>query len=107
MSDSHLNQEQNHPLYATDRDHIDRLLAKELPADADVVDLARLMLRYEGFPGASDLQADMVKTLKFWGLTREALNVRARQIWNQGFRPGQAAEESVGSGFDNADGERN
>ena len=76
-----LMKEQNHPLYSVDRDHIDGLLAKDLPEDGDIVDLARLFLRYEGFPGASDLKNDMNKTLKLWSFTRETLNVRARKIW--------------------------
>ena len=99
--------EQNHPLYSIDRDHIDRLLAKDLPEDEDIVELARLFLRYEGFPGASDLQDDMNKTLKFWGITREILNVRARKIWESGFRPGRNTQEAVGSGFDTKDSENN
>ena len=95
--------EQNHPLYSIDRDHIDRLLAKELPEDGDIVDLARLFLRYEGFPGALDLQEDLNKTLKLWGFSRENLNARARNIWESGFRPGMKAVDAVGSGFDTED----
>ena len=99
--------EQNHPLYSIDRDHIDRLLAKELPEDGDIVDLARLFLRYEGFPGALDLQEDLNKTLKLWGVSRETLNARARSIWESGFRPGKKAADAVGSGFDTEDLEVN
>ena len=95
--------EQNHPLYSIDREHIDRLLAKENPEDGDIVDLARLFLRYEGFPGALDLQDDMVKTLTLWGFSREALNSKARSIWEAGFRPGQTVDDAVGSGFDTED----
>ena len=95
--------EQNHPLYSIDRDHIDGLLAKELPEEGDIVDLARLFLRYEGFPGASDLQADMNKILKLWGMNRTILNEKARKIWGDGFRPGRNVEEGVGSGFDTED----
>ena len=97
--------EQNHPLYSIDRDHIDRLLAKEKPEDGDIVDLARLFSRYEGFPGALDLQNDMTKALKLWGLSRESLNVRARTIWQGGFRPGRKVDDVVGSGFDTEDSE--
>jgi len=99
--------EQNHPLYSIDRDHIDRLLAKELPEDGDIVDLARLFLRYEGFPGALDLQEDLNKTLKLWGFSRENLNARARNIWESGFRPGRKTIDAVGSGFDTEDSEVN
>ena len=97
--------EQQHPLYAIDRDHIDRLLAKEIPEDGDIVDLARLFLRYEGFPGASDLHDDMNKTLKLWGLSREILNARACTVWKGGFHPGRKADDAVGSGFDTEESE--
>ncbi len=105
MVDPQPAQEQNHPLYSIDRDHVDRLLAKNAPEDEDIVDLARLLLRYEDFPGALDLQSDMVKTLELWGLTRERLNALARQIWSNGYRPGRNLEDGVGSGFDTADDE--
>ena len=95
--------EQNHPLYSIDRDHIDRLLAKEMPEDGDIVDLARLYVRYEGFPGALDIQDDIEKTLRLWGFSRETLNERARKIWEGGFRPGTKADDVVGSGFDTQD----
>ena len=72
---------QNHPLYLIDRDHVNRLLAKEIPVDQDLIDIARLLMRYEGFPGASDIQMDLVKTLKLWGLTKEQLNSRTKEIW--------------------------
>ncbi len=103
MSESHSNSEQSHPLYRTDREHIDRLLSKHSPNDEDLVDLARLLIRYEGFPGADDLQLDMNKTLNLWGLNRDSLNQKVRQVWAQGFRPGQSSEDSVGSGFDTSD----
>jgi hypothetical protein len=96
--------QQVHPLYATDRDLVDRLLATTSPAEADLVETGRLLMRYTGFPGAHDLQDDLQKTLRLWGLSREQLNERCRAIWSGGFRPGaEAAEQSVGSGFDTAD----
>ena len=103
MSESDYTVEQNHPLYKSDRDHLDQLLAKESPVDCDLVDLARLFLRYEGFPGASDLQADMIKTLKLWGLNRQELNAKTREIWSGGYRPGKQDDDVVGSGFDTSD----
>ena len=99
-------EEQNHPLHAADRDTIDRLLAADPPADEHLVDAARLLLRYEGFPGASDLKADLERVLRLWGLEREQLHARTRAIWAAGFRPGPAPlAEAVGSGFDTADAE--
>ncbi|MFM2172118.1 MAG: hypothetical protein RLZZ54_45 [Cyanobacteriota bacterium] len=96
--------EQQHPLYASDRDLVDSLLATQQPVDAQLVDLGRLLMRYAGFPGALDLQDDLQKTLRLWGLSRDELNQRCRAIWAEGYRPGaEAQEQAVGSGFDTAD----
>jgi len=96
--------QQSHPLYGTERDLVDRLLATEAPADADLVELGRLLMRYEGFPGALDLQEDLQKTLRLWGLSRDQLQQRTRAIWGGGYRPGaEAAPQAVGSGFDTSD----
>ena len=62
---------QNHPLYATDRDLVNRLVAKKNPAQEDLIDLARLFMRYDSFPGAKDIQMDMVKILKIFRLWEE------------------------------------
>lgn len=82
---------------------MDRLLAAPEPGDADLVDAARLLMRYEGFPGAADLQDDLARLLRLWNLDRETLHSRTRAIWAAGFRPAPAAPaEAVGSGFDTA-----
>ena len=94
---------QNHPLYLVDRDHVNRLLAIKTPVDQDLIDIARLLMRYEGFPGANDIQMDMVKTLRLWGLTKDQLNSRTKEIWSKGFRTGNDSEENIGSGFDTSD----
>jgi hypothetical protein len=93
---------QCHPLYIQDRQTVDRLLAAREPADADLVDAARLLSRYGGFPGAFDLQSDLERAIRLWGLSREALQARTRSIWQGGYRPGAnlGAVEPVGSGFD-------
>ena len=91
---------QSHPLHAIDRDHVDRLLARETSRDGDLTDLARLLIRYDGFPGAEDLQRDLDRLLTLWSLTRDELNSRVRSLWASGFRPGQAVDDAVGSGFD-------
>ena len=94
---------QNHPLYSMDRDHVNRLLAKEVPNEQDLVDIARLLMRYEGFPGAHDIQMDLQKTLKLWGITKKDLNSRTREIWDKGFRPGNDSDGIVGSSFDTSE----
>ena len=100
------NPDQSHPLYVIDRDVVDRLLAAEVPADDHLVDAARLLMRYEGFPGAHDLSADLAKALRLWGLTRQDLHARTRSIWEGGYRPAPVAAEAVGSSFDTADQEQ-
>ena len=91
---------QNHPLYETDRDLLNRLISKNNPAEEDLIDLARLFMRYEDFPGAKDIQMDMVKILKLWGITKEDLNNSTRKIWAKGYRSGSSSEEMLGSSFD-------
>ena len=97
------NPEQTHPLYASDRETVDRLLAAQQPKDADLVDAARLLMRYQGFPGAHDLQEDLAKALRLWGLDRAGLHQRTQAIWAAGYRPAPAAGDTVGSGFDTTD----
>ena len=100
--------QQTHPLEVSDRQIVDGLLATTVPPDAHLVDAARLLMRYSGFPGAEELQRDLAKAIKLWGLSRDELNARCREIWASGYRPGQdsAVEtQSVGSGFDASDAE--
>ena len=103
MPDSPSESSQSHPLHGTDRDLIDRLLACEAPGDSELTELARLLIRYEGFPGADDLQQDMQRLLTLWSLSRDELNNQARALWTRGFRPGAAASDAVGSGFDTSE----
>ncbi len=103
-SNSNSNHEQNHPLYSVDREIINKLLGTQSPQEGDLVELARLILRYKGFPGAHDLQDDMFKTLSLWGLTIDELNTLTRKYWKEGYRPGQDGDAAVGSGFDTSDG---
>ncbi len=93
---------QSHPLYSLDRATVDRLLAATTPEDVDLIDAARLLSRYRGFPGAFDLQDDLARAIRLWGLSEEALRDRARALWQGGWRVGAkgAVAEPVGSGFD-------
>ena len=93
-------EDQNHPLYANDRQIINRLLVKKSPSNKDLTELARLFVRYDGFPGANDLKSDFSKILKFWGISRDELNNSVKEIWRSGYRPGDHEDGSVGSGFD-------
>ena len=103
-----MEQAQTHPLYATDREHVDRLSAINPPEDTDLVDLARLIIRYEDFQGVDDLKVDIQKIMEKWNLNREELEIKTREIWSNGFRPiSSPIAESVGSGFDTSDSSSN
>ena len=60
-------------MYATDRENVDRLSSRNPPEDIDLVDLARLTIRYADFNGADDLKVDIQKFMKKWNLDREKL----------------------------------
>ena len=99
-----MNEAQNHPLYSTDRENIDRLIGIDSPESIDYVELARLLIRYQDFKGAEDLNSDMEKLLKKWSINRDSLEEITRKIWSEGFRPSSAASpDNVGSGFDTSD----
>ena len=90
---------QNHPLYKTDRELIDALLAQSKPDDHAITTAGRLFVRYTGFPGAKDIKADLDACLTQWGMDRNELNSRCMKIWHSGYRPGRIDDElSVGSG---------
>ncbi|MBW4537763.1 MAG: DUF3288 family protein [Myxacorys chilensis ATA2-1-KO14] len=71
--------DQQHPLWNSDRQIVDALLSGE-PTDYNLAELARLKIRYNGFPGARDIQTDLDQVLKQWKLTEDALYERTRQI---------------------------
>ena len=99
-----MNEAQNHPLYSTDREKIDRLCSIDSPESMDFVELARLLIRYQDFNGAEDLNSDMEKLLKKWSINRNKLEAITRKIWSKGFRPtSSSSTEDVGSGFDTSD----
>jgi hypothetical protein len=76
-------QDQQHPQYRSDRAVVNRLLA-EAVSDYGLAELGRLLIRYKNFPGARDIQTDLGKVLKHWGLTEETLYERTRAIHAQG-----------------------
>ncbi|NJL45492.1 MAG: DUF3288 family protein [Leptolyngbyaceae cyanobacterium SM2_3_12] len=75
--------DQQHPQYKIDRQVVNQLLMGEA-TDYNLAELARLMIRYEGFPGARDIQVDLKKALERWQLTEAALFAKTRAIHQQG-----------------------
>ena len=98
-----MSHDQTHPLHETDKNIIDSLISKENPEDQDLINLARLINRYSGFPGEIEIQNDIEKILKFWDISENDLFLKTRNIWSNNFRPSNTFKELVGSGFDTSD----
>tara|TARA_B100001989_G_C24090560_1_gene246876 strand:+ start:38 stop:352 length:315 start_codon:yes stop_codon:yes gene_type:complete len=95
-----MSNEQTHPLHETDKIILDSLIANENPKDFDFINLARLINRYNNFPGEFEIQNDIEKILKFWKITKNELNSITKKIWQKGFRPLNTNKDLIGSGFD-------
>ena len=95
-----MSNEQIHPLHATDKKIIDSLITKKSPEDFDFINLARLINRYDNFPGEIEMKKDIEKTLKFWNLTKDNLFLMTRNLWSNNFRPSNTTKDLIGSGFD-------
>ena len=79
MGDNNL--EQKHPQNKIDRLTVDNLLKVQSdPSDRELVELARLIIRYRNFPGARDIQRDLQVALDTWQLTEEQLYRKTRAI---------------------------
>lgn len=78
-SKNQTSKDQQHPQWSSDRQIVNTLLEGQ-PTDYNLAELARLRIRYHGFPGARDIQADLDKVLHQWQLTEETLLIKTRQI---------------------------
>lgn len=83
MSTAKERQDQQHPQEKNDRELVNRLL-QEKASDYSLVELARLFIRYQGFPGARDIQRDLILLRQKWQLSEEELFEKTRQIHAQG-----------------------
>ena len=90
-----------------DRDQIDAVLGHGgEPGPQQLTTIAALFSRYADFPGAEDIRDDLQKCLTLWGLSRNELNLKTREIWESGWRLGhENVAEGVGSGADVEDAE--
>ena len=95
-----MSNEQTHPLHATDKNILDSLITKEEPEDIDFINLARLINRYNDFPGEIEIKNDIEKILKFWKITKNQLFSNTKKIWSKSFRPTNTNKDLVGSSFD-------
>lgn len=73
---------QTHPQWSRDRATLDSILQGEA-TDLNLVEAARLRIRYNGFPGAADIQRDLNKLLERWDLSEADLFAKTRVIHDQ------------------------
>ncbi|MBW4508078.1 MAG: DUF3288 family protein [Scytonematopsis contorta HA4267-MV1] len=78
-----MSKDQLHPLYNRDRPIVKSLFSQEA-TNLNLAELARLRIRYHGFPGARDIQEDLDAIMQQWGLTEERLFEMTRQIHEKG-----------------------
>jgi hypothetical protein len=76
--------DQEHPQYRRDRELTNQLLQAQPDNTLNLAELARLRIRYCGFPGARDIQKDLDVILKQWQMTEEELFAKTRQIHAEG-----------------------
>tara|TARA_A100000164_G_scaffold235335_1_gene209005 strand:- start:99 stop:395 length:297 start_codon:yes stop_codon:yes gene_type:complete len=95
-----MSNEQTHPLHTTDKKIIDSLITKKTPEDFDLINLARLINRYDNFPGEIEMKEDIKKTLSFWNISQDTLFLMTKKLWSNNFRPSNSTKDLVGSGFD-------
>ncbi len=83
MASAAENKEQQHPQEKSDREIVERLL-REQPNDYYRAELARLRVRYSGFPGAREIQKNLDLVLQQWQITEEQLFELTRQVHEVG-----------------------
>ncbi len=71
--------DQQHPQWSSDRQVLNAILEGQ-PTDYHLAELARLRIRYRGFPGARDILADLDQALSRWQLSEAELFAKTRQI---------------------------
>ena len=82
---SNENIDQTHPQNRKDRATVNTLLEVESePSERNLVELARLIIRYRDFPGARDIQRDLQVVLDTWGLNENDLYSKTRSIHAEG-----------------------
>ncbi len=74
---------QTHPQWSKDRATLDGIINGEA-TDLNLVELARLTIRYNGFPGAPDIKRDLVKAMERWNHNEDSLFEKTREIHASG-----------------------
>ncbi len=77
------NKQQNHPQEKKDRETINQIVQGNAEDPLNLAELARLRIRYQGFPGAIAIKDSLDQILKKLGLTEVELFEKTRQIHNK------------------------
>ncbi len=72
-----------HPQAQTDGKIIAQILGEEATPE-HLATIARLIIRYENFPGVREIQQQLQQILQQWGLTKESLFAQTRQLYSEG-----------------------
>lgn len=83
MASAAENKDQQHPQEKRDQEVVERLL-REGQNDYNHAELARLRIRYCGFPGAREIQLSLDRVLQQWQLTEEQLFELTRRLHEVG-----------------------
>ncbi len=75
-----MSKQQNHPQEKKDRETINQIMQGGAEDPVSLAELARLRIRYQGFPGALAIKDSLDQLLKKWGLTEAELFAKTRQI---------------------------
>ncbi|NEO25725.1 MAG: DUF3288 family protein [Kamptonema sp. SIO4C4] len=75
--------DQQHPQESKDQITIDRIV-KQGRSDYNMVEVARLCIRYRNFPGARQIQHQLEDILQTWQLTEEELFAQTQKIHAKG-----------------------
>lgn len=75
--------EPQHPQEKSDRQILTKILQEEATSE-NLTEVARLLIRYQNFPGARGVHQDLQTILQTWGLTQETLYAKTRQIYASG-----------------------
>jgi len=75
--------DQKHPLGHIDREIIKKIFV-EGKTDYNLVEVARLKIRYQNFPGARDIQYDLDTIINEWEMTEDELFAMARILHKKG-----------------------
>lgn len=85
--------DQTHPQDRKDSEVVNRLLNSQ-PEPKNLADLASLLIRYNNFPGAREIQKNLQNVLHNWQLTEETLFEQTRQLYatGQAYQPKKGDE---------------